>query len=90
MKVTTGLNSVPVFQHGAQRGDVNEFGGEPGSHHVVGAGHALDAVAAEVGVDEVGAEEHGLPGLQLDVVDKVDDEAADVTRILEGYHSVIS
>ena len=33
-------------------------------------------------MDQVGPEEHGLPGLQTHVVHEVDDEAADVAGVL--------
>jgi hypothetical protein len=53
-----GDGRVAVGEHGDEGGDVFELGGEAGADDVVRGGHALDYIAAEVGVDVVGLEEH--------------------------------
>jgi len=45
---------------GGMWGDVGEMWRQAGAHHVVRLGHALDAVAEEVGVRLVGVEEERL------------------------------
>ena len=71
-----------VVQHGDQGGGVYQLGGEASPHHVVGVGHHLHAVPGEVGVRHSGPEEHGLARGQLQVVQEEDDEASNISRIL--------
>ncbi|GAA3099824.1 hypothetical protein GCM10020254_51640 [Streptomyces goshikiensis] len=79
---------------------VNVLGGEPGAQHVVGVGEQFDAEAVEVGVRDARAEEHGLAGLEFDVVEQhggdhpgiagvlVDERGVRLVRAAEPYGGV--
>ena len=61
--------------------DVDVLGGQSTAHHVVAAGHDLDAGAEQVGVDVAGVEEDRLAGLQDQVVEQQGHERAPVAGV---------
>jgi len=57
-----------VGQHVDEKVDVAVLGRETGADDIVARGHALDAIAREIGVRHVGRKEDGLAGLECEVV----------------------
>lgn len=74
--------SVGIGEHVYQGRHILELRCEAGTHDVVRGGHALDDVAGEIGVDVVSFEEHSFARREGHVVEKEEDEEANVVREL--------
>ena len=52
------------------------------ANNIIGACHALDTIAREIGVGQIGAEEHCFARLQIDVIQKVNVKQSHVAGVL--------
>jgi len=77
-----GRKTRVIRQHGHQSWDVFQFWGQSGPNNIIRSSHALDNVAADVGMRLVCTKENRLPRFQLKDIEEVDNEDPNVTRKL--------